>query len=182
MRKKIEEQKQKSNMIKTKLIYIIVLIIAFVLIDQLTKFLAPGIVNSLNDDSLIELNISENSNDIGMSVMISILVIGLAINFIYHQIDKMEKSASTAVSMIIAGCIGNLIDRVFKGGIINILKLGNGFYFNLASLYIVVGWILIIFSMMIFSSMNDLQFKKAIEAQDEELATGKNSKVKVKRK
>ena len=56
------------------------------------------------------------------------------------------------LSMIIAGGVGNLIDRIFRGAVFDFIKLGINFpVFNFADIFIFIGWIIYVVYLMIFA-------------------------------
>ena len=73
--------------------------------------------------------------------------------------EKYEKDELTnwGVSLILAGGIGNLIDRVFRGSVvdyIDITKLFNWPVFNLADIYIVIG-VILVFVLILVKTIKD---------------------------
>ena len=57
---------------------------------------------------------------------------------------RQRPIAQTAISLILAGGIGNLIDRVFRGSVIDFIAIWKWPTFNLADIYIMVGVLLIL--------------------------------------
>ena len=78
------------------------------------------------------------------------LVICVIVNFAYNQRDKLNNKTIIVLSMIISGGVGNLIDRIFRGGVLDFIKIANFPIFNLADSFIVIGWILLIFNLLGF--------------------------------
>lgn len=62
----------------------------------------------------------------------------------YNEADKI---LNAAISLVMAGGIGNLIDRIFRGRVIDYIDINNIFQFpifNLADIFVVVGSLIII--------------------------------------
>lgn len=83
------------------------------------------------------------------TLLIIIMSIVLLIYLIYYLTKtKLGKLQNISIILIIAGVIGNLIDRVFLGGVIDYLSFVIfGYYFpifNLADTYIVIGVFILI--------------------------------------
>lgn len=144
----------------------IFLIIIFLLLDQLSKILAINfnnlklgfiqIENVYNDGIAFGMNSGNLSNAI-----LVFLVICIIINFVYNQKEKLDNKTAIALSMVISGGIGNLIDRIFRGGVFDFIKIWNFPVFNLADCFIVVGWILLIWNLIVFfiKDMQDIKSK-----------------------
>lgn len=138
-----------------KIKLMIFLIIIFLLLDQLSKILAINfnnlklgfiqIENVYNDGIAFGMNSGNLSNAI-----LVFLVICIIINFVYNQKEKLDNKTAIALSMVISGGIGNLIDRIFRGGVFDFIKIWNFPVFNLADCFIVVGWILLIWNLIVF--------------------------------
>ena len=149
-----------------KIKLMIFLIIIFLLLDQLSKILAINfnnlklgfiqIENVYNDGIAFGMNSGNLSNGI-----LVFLVICIIINFVYNQKEKLDNKTAIALSMVISGGIGNLIDRIFRGGVFDFIKIWNFPVFNLADCFIVVGWILLIWNLIVFfiKDMQDIKSK-----------------------
>ncbi len=138
-----------------KIKLLLLLVIVFLLIDQFSKIL----VLSFNNISFGVLKIEVVYNTgiafgIGASnlynAVLVFLVICVIVNFAYSQRDKIDNRTIMVLSMIISGGIGNLIDRIFRGGVLDFIKIANFPIFNLADVFIVVGWFLLICNLLGF--------------------------------
>lgn len=80
--------------------------------------------------------------------IIGLVVLGLAIFYIKNT-NILSKLEGVSISFILGGLIGNLIDRILKGGVIDFLEFYIFGYsypvFNLADIFLVVGVILYIY-------------------------------------
>ena len=141
----------KNNKIKLMLL----LVVVFLLIDQLSKIL----VLNFNDISfgILKIEVVYNTGiAFGMgasnlyNAILVFLVICVIVNFAYNQRDKLNNKPIIVLSMIISGGVGNLIDRIFRGGVLDFIKIANFPIFNLADSFIVIGWILLIFNLLGF--------------------------------
>ncbi len=140
------------------LIFFILLIIA---LDQLTKIL---VFNQLKEkasivliDNFLELTYVENrgaafgilQNQKLLFFIITILVLGFLFHYLYKNISTMSTLLKFTLALIIAGAIGNFIDRLFRGYVIDFIFVRFwGYYdfpvFNVADISIVIGAILLI--------------------------------------
>ena len=126
----------------------IILIIILILLDQLTKRLffqkSMNIFKffsiSYSENTGIAFSLFQNNNFILTIITIIILV------FIIHLYLK-EKNYRFGLAFIIAGAIGNLIDRFTHGFVIDFINLHFWPTFNLADAFIIIGIILIIIKM-----------------------------------
>ena len=59
------------------------------------------------------------------------------------QQEQIDRKTYVALTMIISGALGNLIDRLFRGYVVKFITLWELPAFNLADILIVVGWILL---------------------------------------
>ena len=128
------------------------MIILLMLIDQLTKYFANTIkpnFDVLGDFLRIQyientgtiFGLFENSNDIWI-VFAIILCILIAI-YMKNKVDK--KSFKERVFMLIlAGGIGNLIDRIFRGFVIDFISVKWIGVFNFSDMYIVIAVIILV--------------------------------------
>ena len=79
------------------------------------------------------------------------MVLTLIIRYVIKQRQFMTKKTIIFLSFIIAGGFSNLIDRIFRGAVLDFIKIGSFPVFNLADVFIVLGWILFAINIMTFS-------------------------------
>ncbi len=120
----------------------IIIITNVIFLDQLTKFLAVKFLQLNTPVSLINnflyLTLVHNrgaafglfKNQLLMFVLISVFAIALI--FFHLKNKKNSFFTSLALSMILAGAVGNLIDRLRFGYVIDFLDLRVWPVFNLA--------------------------------------------------
>lgn len=128
--------------------------ILLITIDQLIKYL---VINNLSLGSSISIinnffymtyirntgiafGLFQNNN-IFMIIVISIIVILLL--FFYKKEKNKHFTLSIAIMLIISGALGNLIDRIFRGYIVDYLNFRFWPAFNLADSLVVIGSILL---------------------------------------
>ncbi len=126
-----------------------VIVISVIFLDQLTKFIATRFLQLNTPVILIKdfLNLSLVcnrgaafgilKNQLLMFVLISIFAVAL----IFYQLKNKKKSflSSISLSLILAGCLGNLIDRLRFGFVIDFLDFRVWPVFNLADSAITIG-------------------------------------------
>lgn len=125
-----------------------------ILIDQITKLLSNlYLVDIVIIKNFFNLTYVENTgaawgimnNDRIILVCISILAMLLVIKYINSEIS-INKLSTFSYGFILGGIVGNLIDRVFRGYVIDFLNFNIFDYnfpvFNIADSLIVVGIIL----------------------------------------
>lgn len=144
----------KKKVLKLTLIIVILLII----IDQLSKILIIKNYHEPFGNKLIKIEIAENkgiafgiNSGNNKNIIITIIVLIIIINFITNQIDRIDTKTNISVSMILAGGISNLIDRIFRGYVVDFISLKNFAIFNIADIFIVIGWILLIIFIIKFA-------------------------------
>lgn len=83
-------------------------------------------------------------------VFFSVAILALLLTYILRA-KQLNTTATTALALVAGGGIGNIIDRIFRGGhVTDFLNVGIGSLrtgiFNLADFFVLVGAILLIFS------------------------------------
>lgn len=149
---------------------IIILSIIFIIIDQLSKII---VVNNLTNNKSIEVIKSffyltyTNNKGAAFSILtgrrillilVAFIVIGVLIYYVRK--NKIEgKVNKIALSLVIGGSIGNLIDRILRGAVVDFIDIkifGYNFpIFNLADTFIVIGVFLLIIEMFRKEHRND---------------------------
>ena len=141
---------------------IIILSIIFIIIDQVSKLI---VINTLSKTKSVEVIKSffyltyTNNNGAAFSILtgkrviliiVTLIVIGILIYYI-RKTKVKENINKIALSLVIGGSIGNLIDRIVRGAVVDFLDFKIFGYnypiFNLADTFIVLGVFLLLISM-----------------------------------
>lgn len=149
----------KKMMKKNKIIQLMVIIASIlILIDQITKIIITAKYEMPIGTGIIGITLVENT---GMAfgfnsgntknIILTMLILGIIINFIRNQKDRIDTKTAVAISLILAGGISNLIDRIVRGGIVDFIDVKNFAIFNVADCYIFVGWILLVVFLIKFN-------------------------------
>lgn len=120
----------------------IVLIIIFILIDQLTKFLAQsfGWLIFLNDQFAFSLPLATwLMYTINVAVIIGI---GLYLHKTWQRQNRIQHYAWT---LVLAGGLSNLLERLVLGHVRDFIPIANGML-NVADFFIILGLILLLVS------------------------------------
>lgn len=146
---------------KNKKIYILVIVlIIVVLLDQFTKFIVDKFISStliiipriLEFTNIKNVGIAFGINSSNTkNIFLSIFVLIIIINFIKKQFKVIDEKTFFSLGLMLGGAIGNLIDRIIKGGVLDFIKISTFPVFNIADIAIVTGWILLIVNIIKFS-------------------------------
>ena len=113
---------------------LIILIIISLILDQITKFISYKQKINLAPS---ELAMENNGYYIIMSIIIALMII----RYISNENTYIKKGTKIILSLAVAGAIGNVIDRIWKGHVIVFINLGKDFYINFAYIYIIIAWV-----------------------------------------
>lgn len=86
-------------------------------------------------------------------VLVNIVVLGIIIKFILSQKDRVDRKTSISFTLILAGGISNVIDRIARGCVVDYIDITKYFkfpVFNIADIYIVIGWIMLFICIIIY--------------------------------
>lgn len=130
-------------------------IIVLIIIDQIIKMLVYANkqvlpINLINN--ILNLNYVENFGiAFGMAkggliifIALNLIIIVILFKFLFFSKEKLTKGKSFCLTMICAGGIGNLIDRIFRGYVIDYIDFSQMIdfpIFNFADIMIVIGTI-----------------------------------------
>ena len=143
---------------KKHMIIITIVVIALIAIDQISKFLIVG--KNINlIPNVLTFNFSEEiAGTFGVGfkgtftfVITNLIVLGVIFKFMKMQQEQIDTKTYIALIMIIAGAIGNLIDRLFRGYVEKFIILWKLPAFNVADILIVLGWVLLALFFAIFA-------------------------------
>ena len=151
--------KNKEN---KKYLILISLIFSVIFIDQLIKIsIVKNIYNSSKViiNGVLNLTYIENtggafgfgSNNIWIFIILNIAIILFIIIYITLKKNKLNNFMLFSFGLIISGGIGNLIDRIFRGYVVDYIDLNqliNYPMFNFADICIVIGCLFIIIGLV----------------------------------
>ena len=146
--------------------YYIILITALIIIDQWTKHLT--VTKLLEGESIplvfdfFHLTYVKNRGvAFGMlqwkvpviSIVTTLAIIGISWYLIKRVKEKENKLENVAYAFILAGAIGNMIDRISRGFVVDMVDFRGiwTFVFNLADVWINIGVALILLAELIVS-------------------------------
>lgn len=136
--------------------YMILIIILFLFIDQLIKFLVASNMYVGQSITIISnfFKITYVTNDgaafnlFSGNILFLVIIAILVIFYIIKNIKTLEKKEKYIYSILIAGILGNLIDRIFRGFVIDYIDFRIFGYdmaiFNFADICIVCSCILLV--------------------------------------
>ena len=127
-------------------IAIIVIILAIIIIDQISKIIVQNVSN---------INIEQNADETMMYIITNLVIIVIITKFMLSQNQFIDSKLKIFLSFIIAGGISNIIDRIFRGYIlewIKIPKIGWLPTFNIADIFVLIGWILVVGNFAYFTA------------------------------
>lgn len=142
----------------------IVKILVLIIIDQLIKVMVIGTLGTRGESitlipNFLNLTYIENTGGaFGISVErifligVDLLIIFFIIKLMTNKKYQIENTANLGLSLILSGGIGNLIDRIFRGHVVDYIDMSKLFsfpIFNFSDILIVIGVILIIITIIL---------------------------------
>ena len=143
----------------------ILMIIALILIDQIIKMIIFNTIGTSGETitiipKLLSLTYVEN---IGAAfgifgerlilIGVNIVIIFVIIKLLASKKNQLVKSAKIGMSLVLAGGIGNLIDRIFRGYVLEWIKFLNWLpRLNIADIFVLIGWILVVGNFAYFTA------------------------------
>ena len=83
----------------------------------------------------------------------TICILAVIFSIIKNQLERIDTKTAIALSLAISGGMSNLIDRIFRGGVFDFIRVFT-ITFNLADVLIVLGWILLVIFLIDYSRKN----------------------------
>ena len=153
----------------------IIAVVILILLDQGTKFWALASLKPIHNMTLVEgfmdLTFVENRGvAFGMFsgqrwfILLLTGIIAVRLIWFYKVMPKKKEYFPLRVSlvMVLSGAIGNIIDRLFRGYVVDFFEFT--FFewpvFNVADIYVVVGVTLLALMILFVVKDEDLDFKK----------------------
>lgn len=149
---------------------ILIIILFLLVIDQILKFFALKNNNLVLINGILKIGIHQNengtygvnSNSTIMYVLTNLIIIVVVFKFITSQNQFVDKKTKIFLSLVIAGGISNTIDRVFRGYVVEFMDFTDYInlpIFNLADIYILIGWISMVAIFAVFTA-NEMKSRK----------------------
>ena len=153
----------------------IIAVVILILLDQGTKFWALASLKPIHNMTLVEgfmdLTFVENRGvAFGMFsgqrwfILLLTGIIAAGLIWFYKAMPKKKEYFPLRVSlvMVLSGAMGNIIDRLFRGYVVDFFEFT--FFewpvFNVADIYVVVGVTLLALMILFVVKDEDLDFKK----------------------
>ena len=141
--------------------------VLIVVLDQLTKFIVHSIMNLYDSIQVVPylLNFTYIRNEgiafgiyfEGAETIFIVLPILITIYLFYllKSEEFQDKFSQIALFLIIAGAVGNIIDRIFRGYVVDFIDFHlNGMHwyvFNIADSSVTIGLIFLLYSSIIIN-------------------------------
>lgn len=130
-------------------ISIIVLIIVLLILDQLIKLVIINNPTKTIIPNVVEIKLTENKDGafgVGQNstfsyIVTNVIVLGIIIKFMTNGNKLIDIKTKVVLALVLAGGISNLIDRICRGYVLDFINIKNLPVFNLADLYVLIGWI-----------------------------------------
>ena len=165
------EKKSKENIKKEiknkKTIILIIIGIIIILLDQISKFIIIE-KNITIIPSFLSFTYTENtgaafnigSNNLLFIILVNIIILGIIIKFIKERKEDVNFKILISLVLILVGGIGNLIDRIFRGYVIDFIDVNLFDFpnFNIADISVTIG-IILLFIMIIKSIIEEEKHK-----------------------
>lgn len=84
------------------------------------------------------------------NIIISSIVIVFIIRYLFTNQKFLNPITVTSLDFIIGGGISNLIDRIFRGGVLDFIQISSFPIFNIADIFIVLGWAMYVYYILKF--------------------------------
>ena len=128
---------------------IIVLIIVLLVLDQLIKLVIINNPTKTIIPNVVEIKLTENKggafgvgqNSTFSYIVTNVIVLGIIIKFMTNGNKLIDVKTKVVLALVLAGGISNLIDRICRGYVLDFINIKNLPVFNLADLYVLIGWI-----------------------------------------
>lgn len=129
------------------------IIVSLIIIDQLSKWFANMYKPSFDVfGDFLQIQYTENTGTIfglmqdtnTIFIILGVLLCVLIGIYMKYKVPR-ESATEKCFNLILAGGIGNIIDRIFRGFVVDFISLKWVGIFNFADSYIVIGVLFIIF-------------------------------------
>lgn len=141
----------------------LVISLIVIILDQGTKLLATKLISNSWGTENFGFVITENTgmafgfNDGNTkNIFLTIIVLFIIISFLRNQRNELDTKTIVAVSLALGGGFSNLIDRIFRGGILDFISIWKFPKFNIADICVCTAWILLIVFLIMYTNKKDV--------------------------
>ena len=139
------------------------LFLTLVILDQVTKALVINFFNLYESVTLlpiVNLTFVVNygfafgllNNPSLNQILVSVIILLIILYFLYLLIKTQDRIFQFTLTLILAGALGNFIDRIFRGFVIDFIDIYIGEYhwpaFNIADSCITMGFIVLMINIL----------------------------------
>ena len=139
------------------------LFLTLVILDQITKALVINFIDLYDSVVLlpiVNLTFVVNygfafgllNNPSLNQILVSLVILAIIIYFLYLLIKTQDKIFQLTLTLILAGALGNFIDRIFRGFVIDFIDIYIGKYhwpaFNIADSCITLGFVVLMINIL----------------------------------
>ena len=139
------------------------LFLTLVILDQITKALVINFFDLYDSVVLlpiVNLTFVVNygfafgllNNPSLNQILVSLVILAIIIYFLYLLIKTQDKIFQLTLTLILAGALGNFVDRIFRGFVIDFIDIYIGKYhwpaFNIADSCITVGFVVLMINIL----------------------------------
>lgn len=137
--------KRKLTIIMTSVIIVLDQLIKLLVINKDIVIIPNFVSFTYTENTGMAFNIGNNK--LFLIILINIVILGLIFKFIKEQERQIDKNLLITLIFIFAGGLSNLIDRIFRGYVIDFIDVNifNFPSFNIADICVVVGIFSLIF-------------------------------------
>lgn len=136
----------------------VIIVVLLILLDQVSKILITKFVAEPIGNDFVGIQIVNNTGMAlgfnegnGKNIFLTIFVLGIVMVFMKNQSEQIDNKTRLSLLFVIAGGISNLIDRIFRGAVLDFIKIYKLPVFNIADFYVVLGWVLLVVFLIIYS-------------------------------
>jgi len=134
-----------------KVILMLIIVIILLILDQALKIyclkyknietekILPGTSLTYEESNKGAFGVGQNS--VVTYIISTCVVLGVVLKFFLGQIDRINVGIVIGISMVLAGGLSNMIDKIVYGFVINCIQLLNLPSINLSYIVILLAWI-----------------------------------------
>lgn len=152
----------KDKKIKKEYILLIIIVLLIIVFDQATKIYIVNKEEMQIIPNILKFAVTQNtkpaygigSNSTVMYVLTNAIILSVIFKFVTTQNEYVDRKLKIFLSFIFAGGISNVIDRIFRGYVIEFIdfnQLLSSPILNIADIFTIIGWVSIVAIFAVFT-------------------------------